>query len=119
MPISRCQAVVHIQKSQCINDALPQYFVEEHHPAIISPEIFEQVQAEFERRGRSGRYSGVSSFSSKIICGCCGSYFGSKVWHSTDKYRKVIWQCNKKYGGKEKCPVPHLTEDEIKDAYAE
>lgn len=39
-----------------------------------------------------------------------------KVWHSTDKYRKVIWRCNHKYGG-EKCSTPHLTEDEIKAAF--
>ena len=47
------------------------------------------------------KYSWVSIFSSKIICGECGGYFGSKVWHSTDKYRKVIWRCNRKYGKEE------------------
>ena len=26
-------------------------------------------------------------------------FFGSKDWRSTDKYRKVIWQCNSKFNG--------------------
>jgi site-specific DNA recombinase len=52
-----------------------------------------------------------------IKCGQCGSWYGSKVWHSTDKYRKVIWQCNHKYSGSKKCHTPHLTDDEIKAAF--
>lgn len=94
---------------------VPQYYVEGNHEAIISPAVFDMVQAELERRKRSAgsRYSGVSIFSNKIKCGDCGGWFGSKVWHSTDKYRKVIYRCNRKYGD-EKCQTPHVTEDEIK-----
>ena len=39
------------------------------------------VQAELARREQNGRYSGVSIFSNKIKCGCCGGWYGSKVWH--------------------------------------
>ena len=42
---------------------------------------------------------------------------GSKVWHSQDKYRRVIFQCNRKFKNDKKCRTPHLTEDEIKDAF--
>ena len=49
-----------------------------------------------ERSQRKG-CSGVTIFSSKIRCGCCGGWYGPKVWHSTDKYRRVIWQCNSKF----------------------
>ena len=45
-------------------------------------------------------YSGTDVFANKIVCGECGSQFGKKVWHSTDKYRCVIYRCNKKYSGK-------------------
>ncbi len=58
----------------------------------------------------------MSIFSNRIKCGDCGSWFGSKVWHSNDKYRRVIWQCNHKFQGK-KCETPHLTEDEIKATF--
>ena len=96
---------------------VPSYFVEQSHPAIIDPAVFEMVQREMERRTREGgRYSGVSIFSGKIRCGaCCGS-FGAKVWHSTDKYRRTIYRCNNKYDGK-KCQTPHVTEEEIKEAF--
>ena len=35
------------------------------------------------------------------------------MWHSTDKYRRVIWQCNGKFKGKDECDTPHLTEEAI------
>ena len=39
----------------------------------------------------------------------------AKVWYSTDKYRRVIYRCNKKYAHKGKpCSTRHLTEEEIK-----
>ena len=61
----------------------------------------------------------ASPFSGKIICGGCGAVYGSKVWHSRDQYRRVIWQCNSKYEGEHKCTTPHLTEDQIKGAFAQ
>lgn len=96
---------------------VPQYYVEGNHEAIISPAVFDMVQAELEKRRSGGtRYSGVSIFSNKIKCADCGGWFGSKVWHSTDQYRKVIYRCNRKYSG-EKCQTPHATEDEVKAAF--
>lgn len=95
---------------------VPQYYVENNHEAIISPQVFDWVQEEIKRRreGR-GRYSGVSIFSSKIKCGQCGGWYGAKVWHSTDKYRRTIYRCNDKF--KNHCQTPHLTENEIKGAF--
>ena len=96
---------------------VPSYFVEQSHPAIIDPAVFEMVQREMERRTREGgRYSGVSIFSGKIRCGACGGSFGAKVWHSTDQYRRIIYRCNNKYNG-QKCQTPHVTEEEIKEAF--
>lgn len=40
-----------------------------------------------------------------------GSFFGSKVWNSTSKYHRVIWQCNNKFKGDHKCERPHLDEE--------
>ena len=61
--------------------------------------------------------SSVNIFSSKIKCGDCGSWYGSKVWHSNDKYRRVIWQCNHKFKGEKKCSTPHLTENDIRERF--
>ena len=54
------------------------------------------------------RYSSASIFSSKIKCSECGNWYGSKVWHSQDKYRRVIFQCNHKFKNDKKCWTPHL-----------
>ena len=61
--------------------------------------------------------SGVSIFSSKIKCGECECWFGAKVWLSTsEKYRKVIYRCNHKYG-KQRCNTPYIMEEEIKTTF--
>ena len=97
---------------------IPQYYVEEHHEAIISPDLFDFVQSEIKHREQNGKHSGVSIFANKIKCGCCGGWYGAKVWHSTDKYRRVIYRCNKKYAQKGKtCSTQHLTEEEIKEIF--
>lgn len=95
---------------------IPQYYIENDHEAIISSEIFDMVQAEMaKRRHCKTRYSGISIFSNKIKCGDCGGWYGSKVWHSTDKYRKIIYQCNGKF--KNHCQTPHIAEEQIKAAF--
>ena len=110
-----------LTKKQKVNEGEgPQYFVEHSHDAIIDPEEYELVQAEIERRKGLGKeYSGSSIFSAKLVCSCCGGFFGSKVWHSTSKYRRVIWQCNHKFKNGEKCKTPHLYEDDIKKRFIE
>lgn len=107
-----------LQKKMKKNEGeVPQYYVEGNHEAIISPAVFDMVQAELAKRTKGGsRYSGVSIFSNRIKCADCGGWYGSKVWHSTDRYRKVIYRCNRKYNG-EKCQTPHVTEDEVKAAF--
>jgi len=97
---------------------VPQYYVEHSHEAIISPVEWDMVQAEIARRKTLGRaYSGNSVFSSKLVCGDCGGFFGQKVWHSTDAYRKVIWRCNSKFKGEKKCATPHLDAETIKQKF--
>lgn len=96
---------------------VPQYYVEDSHPAIIDPAQFELVQDIFEERARDPKHSGSTIFSGKIKCGRCGGWYGSKVWHSNDKYRRVVWQCNAKFKDKTRCKTPHLTEDEIRAAF--
>ena len=97
---------------------VPQYYVKNSHPAIIEPGAWEQVQKEMARRKASPRQRYCNSpFSGKIVCGDCGGIYGSKVWHSNDQYRRVIWQCNGKFKGAEKCQTPHLTDEQIKEAF--
>lgn len=95
---------------------LPQYYVADSHPAIISKENWEQVQTELKRRAKLGvSYSSSNIFGSKLICEDCGGFYGRKIWHAGSQFEKAIFQCNRKFDKtKEKCKTPHLTEDEIK-----
>lgn len=98
------------------NGELPQYYVENNHPAIIEREVWEMVQTEMMRRSMLGAaYSGNSIFASKLICGDCGKPYGKKKWHSTSKYAREIYRCNAKYSkGQAQCQTPNLTEEDIK-----
>lgn len=101
------------------NGQLPQYYVENSHPAIINRYEWEQVQTELARRQEIGRnYSGAGAFASKLVCEDCGGFYGMKVWHSNSKFKKMILQCNNKFKKeKSRCQTPHLTEDEVKEMF--
>ena len=110
----------YIQKTFVENDGseIPKYYAQNSHPAIISAEVFDLVQMELEwRKSLNGSYSGKSCFASRVVCGDCGAFYGSKVWHSTDIYRRVIWRCNEKYIGEKKCTTPHITQEELEKAF--
>ncbi len=97
---------------------VPQYYVENSHPAIIPPDEWQIVQREFARRKALGRkYSGGSVFSTRLVCGDCGAFFGSKVWHSNRPCRKTVWRCNGKYEGDHRCGTPNLDEEVIKERF--
>lgn len=106
------------KKKKTNEGEIPQYYVHNNHEGIISKETFDRVQREIEnRKNTNGKLSSVSIFSSKIKCGCCGNWYGSKVWHSNSKYKKSIWQCNHKFKNKEKCQTKHIYEEEIKEIF--
>lgn len=106
------------KKKKVNNGEIQQYYVKNNHEAIVSSEVFDMVQTLMQsaKSGKS-RQSCISIFSSKIKCGECGSWYGSKVWHSNDKYRRVVWQCNHKFDNDKKCETPHIDEEMIKRAF--
>ena len=107
-----------LTKSFKINQGeLPQFYVQNSHPAIIDPVAHELVQREIARRGEGPVNNSLGVFSRRVVCGSCGGYFGAKVWHSNDKYRKIVFQCNEKYGSGKRCATPHVTEIILKEAF--
>jgi len=117
--LQKCFTVDFLTKKMKSNEGeVPQYYVENSHPAIIQPEEFERVQHEMARRKAKGkRTSCTSPFSGKIICADCGGLFTPKVWHSNDQYRRVIWQCADKYKHDAPCHTPHLYEKDIQTLF--
>ena len=102
------------------NGEVPQYYVEDSHPAIIDKEMWEAVQLEMERRRNFALQYGIQKleyattsnpFAGRVICGSCGQIFGRKVWNSTDdRFRRIIWRCNGKYPakGEKGCESRHI-----------
>ncbi|MDR0915065.1 MAG: recombinase family protein [Oscillospiraceae bacterium] len=111
----------YLTKAKKANEGeLPSYYIAESHEPIIPPDEWDAVQAEIARRKQLGRpVSCQSPFSTKIICGGCGAFFGSKVWQSNTKYRQIIWRCNDRYNkrGKRDCNTSHVKEDDIKAGF--
>ena len=113
------------------NGEIPQYYVEESHPAIIDKETWEAVQLEMERRKAFAKKYGIvkldyatvdNPFAGRVICGHCGSVFGRKVWNSTDeRLRRVVWRCNKKYKvkGKKSCDSKHIDDNVLYKVFIE
>lgn len=69
---------------------LPQYYVEKDHEPIISPWLFDYVQKKLNARFEIGntRYSGVTLFSSKLICGKSRRFYPFKF----DEFWKTVYK---------------------------
>jgi site-specific DNA recombinase len=117
--LQKSYTVDYLTKKKKMNEGeIPKYFVENSHPAIVTQEQYLLVQEELNRRTKTpGLISTANCFSGRLICGDCGSQFGPKVWHSTSKYKRVVWQCNHKFQGEKKCRTPHFYEEDIKKAF--
>lgn len=114
--LQKCYTTDFLTKSRKINEGeVPSYYVEKSHEPIIDPVEWDAVQEELARRKAIGRsYSGVSVLAAKIRCEDCGSWYGEKVWHSTDRYKARVWQCNGKYDkSRPRCETPVLREEVI------
>lgn len=99
---------------------LPMYYIEKDHEPIVSPETFQMVQEEMRRRREAGsNMQCVSIFSSRIICGDCGGYYGRKIWHSNTKHASWHWHCNAKFQKRKYCETPTLKEESLEETFVE
>ena len=108
----------HIHKRN--KGELPIYMVDGMFEPLVSRDDFDKTEEIRKQRAEQScnRNPVLMPFSGMVRCGCCGGWYRAKVWHSTDKYRRVIYRCNKKYAQKGKpCSTRHLTEEEIKQIF--
>ncbi len=93
---------------------LPQYYVEDSHPAIISKEKFDLVQERMKNRTKNRlSVSNNSPFTCKIICADCGGFYGRKF--QTGNYH--TWYCNHRYDGEDICNTPIIKEERLHELY--
>jgi hypothetical protein len=110
----------HLTKRHKRNEGeLPQYYIKDHHEAIIDRETFNAVQAEMARRSAKAgerREPVKSEFAGLIRCGRCGVAFCRKVSAAETKYAKPVWACRTyTHFGKDFCPAKRIPEDILKE----
>ncbi|MEL1135294.1 recombinase family protein [Desulfitobacterium sp. THU1] len=107
---------------------LPQYYVENSHPAIIDRLTFQRVQEEMARRSslkkvstaaktELAKYSGKYVLTELLSCGNCGSPYRRVTW-TRPEGKKIVWRCiSRLENGKKFCKdAPTLEESRIHTA---
>ncbi len=100
-----------------------QYFVKNHHEAIISHEEFDKVQAVIENNAKScGNTKGNKKsqnrypFSGKIICGECGAKLKRRT-HTVKDGKYAAYTCTTHIFEKDSCSMRYICEDAIHSAF--
>ena len=84
-----------------------QYYVEQSHPAIITPETFERTRELLkERAQRERKPHREYPLTGKIRCGNCGAVFSRQA----SKSGRVVWVCRKHGRKASDCPVGPIPE---------
>ena len=98
---------------------LDRFLAEDHHEAIISKDIFDQVQLMLQKHGEEHgivrdieKYHNKYAFSSKIICGECGNRFKRQTQSSG-----IAWACTTHLYHKEACSMMFIKDEAIKAAF--
>lgn len=100
-----------------------QYYVKDHHEAIISREVWNKVQEILEKRRNKiipngkqhfGKFSQRYTFSSKIECEFCGTNFSRRIsGKRKDGSQVVYWSCYNKVLNVDNCPDALIIREEL------
>ena len=108
---------------------LPMYLIQNNHPAIVSREVYQAVQAEKARRSATaspstktsstGRtcYASKFALSERLVCGECGTLYRRCTWKRNGKTR-IVWRCVSRldYGTKYCHQSPTMDEEPLQQA---
>lgn len=100
------------------------YLTKDAHSPIITHEEAEAVRSIMEYRSRTLNMNGKRCqnryiFSSKIICGDCGSHFRRQKIYIGKPYEKIIWTCHKHVEDKESCHMKAIRDDVLQQAFVD
>lgn len=106
---------------------LPQYYIPDHHEAIVSRDTFNRAQAEMARRNAQvspsgkiktpGHYTSQYALSERLFCGECGSRYRRCTWVKKGS-KRVVWRCYSRmdYGRKYCHHSPSVDEQPLQTA---
>ena len=109
-----------LNKTRVANDGREvQYYIEDHHEAIVSRAVFSRVQEEIKRRAdmkkQKRTYSGKYGLSNVCRCGNCGAALYRVHWYLGG--RKVMWRCrNRMDNGADACDLKSIDNKSIENA---
>jgi len=88
-----------------------QYFIENHHPGIISQDVFDAVQV-FIRKGKRGRKKArmVYPLTGRVKCGECGANY-----HRYSSYN-ASWKCSRSIKSSKLCGSRRTNDGELERA---
>ncbi len=112
--LQKTYTIDFLTKKMKVNEGeVPQYYVENGHPAIVSKEAWNEVQSKFtDDLWINPTFHPLSR---KVICGHCGGLYGIKIWHSTTT-RDIVWECDNRKAGRTDCTCPHIYDYELTTA---
>ena len=109
-----------LNKTRVANDGREvQYYIEDHHEAIVSRAVFSRVQEEIKRRAdmknHKRTYSSKYGLSNVCRCGNCGAALYRVHWYLGGK--KVMWRCrNRMDNGADACDLKSIDNKSIENA---
>ena len=99
------------------------YYVKDHHEAIISRDTWNKAQEILKKRNSKilpngsrhiSNHSMKYTFSSKIVCGLCGTTFVRRVGSKKkDGSRNVYWECYQKIDDSKQCQHSKLIREDV------
>lgn len=127
--LQKTYTVDFLNKKRVKNEGImPQYYVENDHPAIIPKSVFMQVQQIIKQRrngittknGKHRRLNGKYCFSQKVFCGKCGDILQRNMWYRPEKV--AVWRCAsriKRSKTGRRCMIRNVKEPLLKEATVE
>lgn len=124
--LQKTYTVDFLNKKRVKNEGImPQYYVENDHPAIIPKSVFMQVQQIIKQRrngittknGKHRRLNGKYCFSQKLFCGKCGDILQRNMWYRPEKV--AVWRCAsriKRSNKGRRCMIRNIKEPLLKAA---
>jgi len=107
---------------------MAQYYMPDHHEAIVSREQYNTVKAEMARRSAlrspsktavTGRscYTSKYALSDRLVCGECGTLYRRCIWTSLGR-KYPVWRCTSRlnYGTKYCHDSPTIKEEPLQNA---
>ncbi|MHC1731955.1 MAG: recombinase family protein [Bacteroidales bacterium] len=102
----------------------PRYYITNHHPGIISKELFEKAQSVLEQRRKQygidmndiGKYNNRYVFSNKGFCGECGCRLTRKITGANHYKKHITWYCAH-YKDDVECKTTGIVEEKVHAAF--